>query len=486
MDWLEFFQRTPYSPPHLLGIIFLILGLIFLDVRRRTHDSYSLWLGIGMLFSTVAWGTADLQNVGQLYIDWKWWWAQPFFAVAIVSISIGVVNYLPLDYNFQKRLKRIAVWPPIAYISFVTLFLLLEFPMVRAWAVLSLLPSMCVIAYAAFAAEKIEPDKGHRLLGLTILVVPLLGIIFPVLGLKTAVSRFWTAIPLLILSISILSVSLLREREKIQQHLEQLFAAESQLIALNQDLETRVQDRTVMLNEVISDLESFNRNVSHDIRSPLGSIAMLAYTAKKLLEAGKVDLANENLQLIKEQVEASQSMVTTMLDLASAVDKTKQLKPVDLSKLTQKRLELSINNLKRKNPNAPLPAYELIDLGVLNTDEVLVRIILDNLIENAIKFNSEKTDLKIRIGLITREGAPCVYVQDNGVGYNAANLHENIFDPYQRLGTQANTAGYGLGLSIVKRAVSRLGGETFSESLPGQGASFYFTLPQPTTQRKSA
>lgn len=478
MDWLEFFQRTPYSPPHLLGIIFLILGLIFLDVRRRTHDNYSLWLGIGMLFSSVAWGTADLQNVGQLYIDWKWWWAQPFFAVAIVSISIGVVNYLPLDYSTQIRLKRIAVWPPIAYISFVTLFLLLEFPMVRAWAVLSLLPSMCVIAFAAFSAEKKEPYKGHRLLGLTILVVPLLSIMFPLLGLKTSVSRFWTAIPLLILSISILSVSLLREREKIQQHLEQLFTAESQLIALNQDLETRVQDRTMMLNEVISDLESFNRNVSHDIRSPLGSIAMLAYTAKKLLEAGKIDLANENLQLIKEQVESSQSMVTTMLDLASAMDKTKQLKPTDLSKLVQKRLDLAINNLQRKNPNAPLPSYELVGLGVLNTDEVLLRIILDNLIENAIKFNNTKADLKIRIGLITKEGPPCMYVQDNGVGYDESHAHQNIFEPYQRIGAATGSFGYGLGLSIVKRAVNRLGGETCSESTPGQGATFYFTLPQ--------
>ncbi len=484
MDWLEFFQRTPYSPPHLLGIFFLILGLIFLDVRRRTHDNYSLWLGIGMLFSSIAWGTADLQNVGQLYIDWKWWWAQPFFAGAIVSISIGVINYLPLDHNFQTRLKRIAVWPPLVYIGFVTLFLLLEFPMVRAWAVLSLLPSMCVIAFSAFTAEKIEPEKGHRLLGLTILVIPLLGVIFPLLGLKTAVSRFWTALPLLTLSIGILSASLLREREKIQQHLEQLFAAESQLIALNQDLETRVQDRTVMLNEVISDLESFNRNVSHDIRSPLGSIAMLAYTAKKLLEVGKVDLANENLQLIKEQVETSQSMVTTMLDLASAMDKTKQLKPIDLSKLAQKRLELAISNLKRKKPNAPEPTYELANLTVLNTDEVLVRIILDNLIENSIKFNSEKTDLKIRIGLITKQGQPCVFVQDNGIGYNEASAQQ-IFDPFQRLGTQVNTSGYGLGLSIVKRAVNRLGGETFSESSLGLGATFYFTLPQPTAQRRN-
>jgi signal transduction histidine kinase len=265
-----------------------------------SRDVCGAWQEGGAPLCAIAWGTTELQNTGKLYVDWQWWWAQPIFSVGVVCLSIGIVDYLPIPPNTRIVLKRISVIPPIIYLTVVTVLLILEFKIIRAYAVWALIPSITVIAIASFRAEKVEPDKGHRLLGLLILCTPILTIAFPIFGLKTAVLRFWTAVPLFILAVTILAASLLRDRDVIKKSLDQLYAAETQLIALNKDLETRVQDRTALLNEIIADLESFNRNVSHDIRGPLGSIGLAAYLAQQQLNKGQLEQAKVQLQSISD------------------------------------------------------------------------------------------------------------------------------------------------------------------------------------------
>lgn len=476
MSWLEFFRQTPYSPPHILGLVFLVLSIAFAEVRRRTEDKYFFWLSCGMFFSAIAWGTTNLQNPGKLYVDWAWWWAQPIFCTAVVCLSIGIVDYLPLPKPTRDRLKQISVVPPVLYIVVVTALLLLEVQVIRAYAVWALIPSITVIAIAAFKAETIEPEKGHRLIALLILFTPILTIAFPIFGLTTAVLRFWTAVPLIVMAISILSAALLRDRDVIKKSLDQLFMAEQKLIALNKDLETRVQDRTAMLNEVISDLESFNRNVSHDIRGPLGSIGLAAYVALQQLSKGQVEPAKAQLQSISEQVNASQNLVNAMLNLATPVEANQRMVEVDLSKLVQERIDQACANLKRNHPEAPLPHFAVDNLGKLHSEPALLRIVLDNLIDNAIKFNLYNPQLSITISQDTHMNEPCLYVYDNGIGF-VSTSDERHFDPFERL--TARGKGHGLGLSIVRRAVQRLGGKIWSEAEREKGAVFCFTLPQP-------
>jgi signal transduction histidine kinase len=106
-----------------------------------------------------------------------------------------------------------------------------------------------------------------------------------------------------------------------------------------------------------------------------------------------------------------------------------------------------------------------------------VRIILDNLIDNAIKFNLNNPNLQITVGQYSQHGEPCIYVKDNGIGFETKDS-KKAFDPFERLGDTSRTPGYGLGLSIVQRAVKRLGGQTWAESKLGEGATFYFILPK--------
>jgi signal transduction histidine kinase len=478
MPWLEFFGQTPYSSPLILGLVFLILALMFAEVKRRTEDQYFFWLGLGMFLCAIAWGTTDLQNTGKLYVDWQWWWAQPIFSFGVVCLSIGIIEYLPLPAATRIILKRVSVVPPIIYLIVVTVLLWLEFKIIRAYAVWALIPSITVIAIASFQAEKVEPDKGHRLLGLLILCTPILTIAFPIFGLTTAVLRFWTAVPLIILSVTILAASLLRDRDVIKKSLDQLYAAETQLIALNKDLETRVEDRTALLNEIIADLESFNRNVSHDIRGPLGSIGLAAYLAQQQLNKGQLEQAKVQLQSISDQVNASQNLVNAMLNLATPVETKQRMVEVDLTSVVQERVDQARATLKRKHPEAPIPQFLVGNMGKLYSDPALLRIVLDNLIDNAIKFNLFNPKLRISIAQDTHLNEPCMYVYDNGIGFvNASD--QRHFDPFERLTANGLSTGHGLGLSIVRRAVQRLGGKIWSKAAPENGAVFYFTLPQP-------
>jgi signal transduction histidine kinase len=283
---------------------------------------------------------------------------------------------------------------------------------------------------------------------------------------------------LVILSVSILAASLLRDREVIKKSLDQLYAAETELIALNKELETRVEDRTALLNEIISDLESFNRNVSHDIRGPLGSIGMAAYLAQQQLAKGQIEHAKVQIENISEQVNASQNLVNTMLNLATPIEQKQRLVEVDLKNVVQDRIDQACATLQRRHPEAPLPQFHLGQLGKLYSDPSLLRVVLDNLIDNAIKFNLYNPQLSIRIAQDTHQDQPCVYVHDNGIGFENSSEQKH-FDPFERLTAQGISTGHGLGLSIVRRAVQRLGGKIWSQAAPEKGAVFYFTLPQP-------
>jgi len=477
MQLIEFIAKTPFSSSNLLGLVFLILCIVFAEMRQKTQKTYFSAITWSMLFCSIAWGSIPYQNPGQTYVDWGWWWAQPIYAFAVISLSFGVLNYLPLSKSDQTQLKWVASLPSLAYIALVTYYLLIGTTLIRTYSEYILIPPCVVMAIAAYKAEKYEPKIGHRLLGALALMLPFVITFFPIIGAKAEILRIWSAIPLITLALIILTSSLLREQSKIRANVEQLFAAEAQLIKLNQDLENRVADRTSMLNEIINDLESFNRNISHDIRSPLGSMGMTAYLAKKCLEAGDVNSTNDQLDQIVKQVDLLQKMVTTMLELATSVMDEKNFKTVNLEEIVRDKFEKTSIQLRANYSDSFKPTFLAKNLGLIDTDPSLVRIILDNLIDNAIKFNLNNPNLQITVGQYSQHGEPCIYVKDNGIGFETKDF-KKAFDPFERLGDTSRTPGYGLGLSIVQRAVKRLGGQTWAESKLGEGATFYFILPK--------
>lgn len=478
IEILDFFSKIPYSIPHIIGFFLIVQSIVFYEVSKRSKDNYSLLLSIGLFLLGIAWATTDYQNTGKLYVDWMWWWAQPLFAFGILFLSVAVVRYLPLDQERKRVLKISAMAFPLIYITFGTVALILEYQVQRAFIIWMQLPPFFAISLATFQAERIEPKKGHRLIGLLALVVPLLSIIYPFLGLKTAVLRFWTAVPLLTLAAIVLAASLLKEREKIEEALDELKIADEQLLLLNKDLERKVVLRTAMLHEIITDLESFNRSISHDIRSPLGTIAITATVAEKYLVMGKHDLVQAELQNIKTQVDGLHGLVGTMLNLASNVDSNPTMELLDFKTFVNERLNTLMIGFRRSYPMMTEPNFQVDDIGVIRTNRQLFNIVLDNLIDNAVKYNVLTPRLKIIIGGEFLADKVKIYVSDNGVGISSETDDADVYMPFKRLSVDVTAPGFGLGLNIVKRAVKKLGGDVWYEPTPGGGVTFHFTLLQ--------
>ncbi len=260
--------------------------------------------------------------------------------------------------------------------------------------------------------------------------------------------------------------------ESIQERVADSEAKRAEIAALNQDLERRVAERTNDLQEMVSGLESFNRSVSHDLRGPLGGITGLAQMASQALERGDDSVARRVLPMIAKQSELSTNMLTSLLTLARVGDATMKRQPVALDAMVHE----VVDQIALATPGRPMPEVVIHDLPTVKADPELLRPVFVNLIGNAVKFTAQSEAPRIEIGARHQEsGATTVYVKDNGPGF-APEAASHLFEPFVRLHA-SKFEGHGVGLSIVRRAISRHGGRVWADAHPGLGACFYFALP---------
>jgi signal transduction histidine kinase/CheY-like chemotaxis protein len=245
--------------------------------------------------------------------------------------------------------------------------------------------------------------------------------------------------------------------------------AAQQLQIANDTLEQRVKLRTSELHEIISGLESFNRNVSHDLRGPLGGIAGAARMAREYMAENDTDKADRFLEAIVTQADITARMVEALLALARTTDVGLVRRCVDMNVLVDQIVEPLKLTLGARNMSVVVG-----HLGVVDADVELVRQALTNLINNAMKFAAEVPQPEIEIGMSGAAGQSLFFVRDNGVGFDAEKAHR-LFQPFYRI-HGSRFEGSGVGLSIVKRIVDRHGGQVWAESAPGHGATFYFTF----------
>ena len=248
--------------------------------------------------------------------------------------------------------------------------------------------------------------------------------------------------------------------------------ARDEIMNLNASLEERVEQRTAELLAANQELEAFSYSVSHDLRTPLSSIAGFSGLLGKEIAANAPSARSQHyLARIRAGASEMSELIDALLGLAQLSRTSLRWGSVDLSALTRHVL----NGYCEREPQRQVALDIEPDLMVQG-DALLLRQVLDNLLANAWKFSSKQAQAHISLRRESGPDGQAVYaVQDNGAGFDMAHS-EKLFGAFQRLHTTSEFSGTGIGLATVQRIVARHGGRIWGESTPGRGATFYFTL----------
>lgn len=388
--------------------------------------------------------------------------------LAVLLRVIAVRRYLSPPIQCPKALR----WalPAIPVVLMVTSALGAHAPL-KAVAVLNVLPQVGLAWLAARAARR-ERGAGHELIAVTLVLVPLMVLAVSLFGLSPLVLRNFGPIPSFMFGLTMMVTTLWRRKRDAQREMRRVGRMQQRLEKANSTLETEVARKTEDLRAVIAGLESFNRQVSHDLRGPIGGIEQLAELACEAQKRGDLAVSGRMLAAISTQAGHSVRLLQGLLSLARAGQSKLEMVLTDTARIVQDCLESAL----RIDKDPATPAGVCIGkLPSITTDPNILRTIFQNLISNAVKFSAGK-EVEVEVGA-TSEGNDSItfFVSDHGVGFDPARAQE-IFQPFVRLGN-ARVEGHGIGLSVVKTAVQRLGGSLRAEAKPGQGATFFVTLP---------
>lgn len=248
--------------------------------------------------------------------------------------------------------------------------------------------------------------------------------------------------------------------------------AEDDLKQLNLELESRVQERTHQLEVANNELEAFSYSVSHDLRAPLRSIDGFSQILSKNYHDSLDDTGKSYLERVRRASQRMGHLIDDLLRLSQVTRNSLRREQIDLSAIAEKVVE----DLRKMKPTRQV--HFVLQQGLsAYADPGLLRVVMDNLLGNAYKFTGKKADAKIEFGMSDSSGENAFFIRDNGAGFNMDYAHK-LFGAFQRLHGANEFEGTGIGLATVQRIIHRHHGRVWAEAKEGQGATFYFTLPQ--------
>jgi len=238
----------------------------------------------------------------------------------------------------------------------------------------------------------------------------------------------------------------------------------------NAELERSLHGRTVELEAANKELDAFSYSVAHDLRAPLRSIDGFSHA---LLEDYASVLGNEGTQYLAHIRESAQNMT-------ELIDALLMLSRVSRSELQHERVDLSalagdiVSELRRAQPDRRVETVIASDL-IAEGDGRLLRAALENLFANAWKFTAPRDRPCVEFAASLRDGQPTYFIRDNGAGFDMAHA-KKLFGVFQRLHSEQEFEGTGIGLATVQRIIHRHGGRIWAEGEVDRGATFYFTI----------
>jgi signal transduction histidine kinase len=255
--------------------------------------------------------------------------------------------------------------------------------------------------------------------------------------------------------------------------LQPLVASLNRLLDQTQKRDVVLRRRTAEVEAANKELESFASTVSHDLRAPVGSIAGFAQALAEDYAHRLDDTGRECIHWIQHSAAHMSAQIEGMLQMSRLARREVHRTDVDLSRLAHN----IAGELRSANPEREVD-FVIADGIVANGDERLLHVILDNLLGNAFKFTSKRSSARIEVGARREDGIPTFFVRDNGAGF-APEQAAKMFRPFQRLHSEKEFSGTGIGLATVHRIVQRHGGRIWAEGEPEKGATVYFTTGMP-------
>jgi len=246
------------------------------------------------------------------------------------------------------------------------------------------------------------------------------------------------------------------------------------------DLERESAEQARRFEVVSQEMESFSASVSHDLRAP---IRVTQGFAQILLEdyGNRIDeIGRGHLRRISTAAERMNAMIDALLAMSRRTSGDLEAVDIDLSRIARELAQ----ELQAAEPGRAID-FDIAPGLVARADPALARLILQNLLANAVKFTSRLARARVEFAAETREGTQAFMVRDNGAGFDM-RFAARLFEPFHRLHPQDEYPGTGVGLATVARAVRRHGGRIWADSVPGEGATFHFTLQPAPVRRRAA
>jgi light-regulated signal transduction histidine kinase (bacteriophytochrome) len=251
---------------------------------------------------------------------------------------------------------------------------------------------------------------------------------------------------------------------------------EEELDKHREHLEELVQERTAELAATNQELRGFSYSVSHDLRAPLRHIDGFLELLREEMGTVLDEQGQQYMEAISGASARMGRLIDGLLSYSGMGHHTLAVQKVELGALVRDAIEELAPDTAGRSID-----WHIGDLPEVLGDATLLRIVLVNLIANAVKFTRSREEARIEIGsLFGKEGQEkenVVYVRDNGVGFDMAFV-DKLFGVFQRLHRAEEFEGTGIGLANVRRIIDRHGGRAWAEGALDQGAAFYFSLPK--------